>query len=351
MDRNVRAALFAFAATTVAGSIGAPMAFAQSATEEVVRQTSRQVSDAISRRVGEVSADVVQAQAQDKRPKGEQAQNSIWFQQSFDRITPDDTTSFDYEVDIYQSVLGGDMRHERFLFGASGGVARATVSSNIADKVSSAFSAAGLGSGDATTASLTSSFGGDSNTYSISPYGAYIIDERFFLMGLASYQRAQPDGTAVNSNTLLGDVSINARGTIASWFIEGRAGYRYAHTWFASANNNDDDQDTHTPYVHVKGGYDAGMFKPFASFGYEREFSSGGAFGGGTTGGGGGTGLPAGTPTFASSSSLDSNRAFVGAGLAFEPLRDIVFEFAFSAEVLNADTDQMGGYGRVQFRF
>lgn len=350
MDRNVRAALSAFAATTIAAGFGAPAAFAQNATEEVVRQTSRQVSDAISRRVGEVSADVVQVQAQDKRPQGQRANDSIWFQQSFDRITPDDTTSFDYEVDIYQSVLGGDMRHGRFQFGASGGVARATVSSNIGDRTAAAFSAAGLGTGDATAASLTSSFGGDSNTYSISPYGAYIIDDRFFLMGLGSYQRAAPDGSSPHSNTLLTDVSVNARGTIASWFIEGRAGYRFAHTWIANSNNGG-DQDSHTPYVHVKGGYDLGTFKPFASFGYEREFSSGGAFGGGTTGGGAGTGLPAGTPTFATSSSLDSNRAFVGAGLAFEPLRDIVFEFAFSAEVLNSDTDQMGGYGRVQFRF
>lgn len=347
MDRKLRAALFAAAAA--ASGFAAQGAFAQSATEEVVRQTSRQVSDAISRRVGEVSADVVQVQAQDKRPKDAQAQNSIWFQQSFDRITPDDTTAFDYEVDIYQSVLGGDQRFGRFLVGASGGVARATVSSNIGDRTAAAFAAAGLGAGTTTSQSLTSNFGGDSNTYSLSPYGAYIIDERFFLMGLASYQRAQPDGTGVGSNTLLSDVSINARGTIASWFIEGRAGYRYAHTWFASANNNDDDQDTHTPYVHLKGGYDAGMFKPFASFGYEREFSSGGAFGATTVTGG--AGAPVGTPTLAASSSLDKNRAFVGAGLAFEPLRDIVFELAFSAEVLNSDTDQMGGYGRVQFRF
>ncbi len=347
MDRKLRAALFAAAAA--ASGFAAPGAFAQSATEEVVRQTSRQVSDAISRRVGDVSADVVQVQAQDKRPKDEQAQNSIWFQQSFDRITPDDTTAFDYEVDIYQSVLGGDKRYGRFLVGASGGIARATVSSNIGDRTAAAFSAAGLGAGTTTAQSLTSSFGGDSNTYSLSPYGAYIIDERFFLMGLGSYQRAAPDGSGTQSNTLLTDVSVNARGTVASWFIEGRAGYRFAHTWLASSDNGG-DQDSHTPYVHVKGGYYAGMFKPFASFGYEREFSSGGAFGGGTTGGGG-AGLPAGTPTFASSSSLDSNRAFVGAGLAFEPLRDIVFELAFSAEVLNSDTDQMGGYARVQFRF
>jgi len=349
MYRSVRAALTTAAIAAAAGLAVAP-ARAQNATEEVVRQTSRQVSDAISRRVGEVSADTVQVQAQDKRPQGEQAQNSIWFQQSFDRITPDDTSGFDYEVDIYQSVLGGDQRFGRFLAGASGGFARATVSSNIGQRTAAAFGAAGLGAGTATAQNLTSSFGGDSNTFSISPYAAYIIDDRFFLMGLASYQRGQPDGTAVNSNTLLADISANARGAIGRWFIEGRAGYRYAHTWFASANNNDDDQDTHTPYVNLKGGYDAGMFKPFASFGFEHEFSSGGAFGT-TTAGGAGSGLPAGTPSFTSSDNLDKNRAFVGAGLAFEPLRDIVFEFAFSAEVLNADTDQMGGYGRVQFRF
>ncbi len=345
MHRNLRAALFA-AAAAVAG-FAAPHAFAQNATEEVVRQTSRQVSDAISRRVGDVSAASVSLQAQDQRPKEQRANDSIWFQQSFDRITPDDTTSFDYEVDIYQSVLGGDMRHGRFLFGASGGIARATVSSNIGERTAAAFTAAGLGTGDATAASLTSSFGGDSNTYSISPYGAYIIDDRFFLMGLASYQRAAPDGSGTQSNTLLSDVSVNARGTIASWFIEGRAGYRFAHTWLANANNGG-DQDSHTPYVNVKGGYDLGMYKPFASFGYEREFSSGGAFGSTSTSAGT---VPVGTPSFTSSSDLDKNRAFVGAGLAFEPIRDIVFEFAFSAEVLNSDTDQMGGYGRVQFRF
>lgn len=345
MHRNLRAALFV--ATAAVAGLFAPHAFAQNATEEVVRQTSRQVSDAISRRVGDVSAASVQLQAQDQRPKESRANDSIWFQQSFDRITPDDTTSFDYEVDIYQSVLGGDMRHGRFLFGASGGIARATVSSNIGQRTAAAFTAAGQGTGDATAASLTSSFGSDSNTYSISPYGAYIIDDRFFLMGLASYQRAAPDGSGTQSNTLLSDVSVNARGTIASWFIEGRAGYRFAHTWLANANNGG-DQDSHTPYVNVKGGYDLGMFKPFASFGFEHEFSSGGAFG--STGTGAGA-VPVGTPSFTSSSDLDKNRAFVGAGLAFEPIRDIVFEFAFSAEVLNSDTDQMGGYARVQFRF
>jgi hypothetical protein len=133
-------------------------AFAQSAEEEVAKQTARQISDAISKRVGEDVGVVYAAPgAQGMATGSGEFLNSAWGTLTYNRVDFDGGTFGGSDgVNIFLGTVGYDHRFDNFIPGISVTGAHAKV-----DDVT--------GSSDGAT---------------VSPYLGYIVNDWFFLNAL-----------------------------------------------------------------------------------------------------------------------------------------------------------------------
>jgi len=220
-------------------------AAAQSAEEEVAKQTARQISDAISKRVGEDVGVVYAAPgAQGLATGSGEFLNSAWGTLTYNRVDFDGGTFGGSDgVNIFLGTVGYDHRFDNFIPGISVTGAIASV-----DDVS--------GSSDGAT---------------VSPYLGYIVNDWFFLNALVGVSLANSDigGTESDSTGVFTEEDANVVWHDGNWLATGKVGHRYRHSRDHEDGFGSTDSDANTLLTGGKVGYRIDTVRPYVGAQYE----------------------------------------------------------------------------------
>lgn len=162
----------------------------------------------------------------------------------------------DIDTDIYQVVGGADKRLGSFYVGASAGYARdeTQVSTRVSfDKFV-----------------FDDEFDFGAHNPSFSPYAAYLINENFFVTGIAGYSRAENDDSPFDADSAFTDLSVTGLLAVNQWVVTGRFGHRFAYSVFDDLPSFiDDDIFANTLYVTGEVGYRIARWLPYFRTNYE----------------------------------------------------------------------------------
>jgi Autotransporter beta-domain len=239
-------------------------AYAQSTDEvekKIREEVSRRVSDAVANRIGEqlVTGDVPATESP--------LANSAWITTSYSSITSDDSSMVEdagakFQTDLVNVTFGADHRFGESLFvGLSGAYAAADGKFELDDF-------------DDFDTDL------ESDSYTISPYAAYVLHPNFFVSGLFSYtySDAQSDAdffgeTDSDSQTFSTELAANTVGTIDNFVLKGKAGWRFNYTELLDSEGpGDDDVHSHALVLNGEVGYDFDVIVPYLGVQYEKVF-------------------------------------------------------------------------------
>lgn len=224
-------------------------AAAQGAEEEVAKQTARQISDAISKRVGEDVGVVYAAPGAQGMAEGSgEFLNSAWGTLTYNRVDFDGGAFGGSDgVDIFLGTVGYDHRFDNFIPGISVTGAIATV-----DDVS--------GSSDGAT---------------ISPYLGYIINDWFFLNALVGVSLSNADigGTDSDSVGVFTEEDANVVWHDGNWLATGKVGHRFRHSRDHEDGLGSTDSDANTLLAGGKVGYRIDTVRPYVGTQYEYNFN------------------------------------------------------------------------------
>jgi len=226
------------------------VAFAQSAEEEVAKQTARQISDAISKRVGEDVGVVYAAPgAQGMATGSGEFLDSAWGTLTYNRVDFDGGTfGGSNGVNIFLGTVGYDHRFDNFIPGISVTGAHAKV-----DDVT--------GSSDGAT---------------VSPYLGYIVNDWFFLNALVGVSLSNSDIGGANSDStgVFTEEDANVVWHDGNWLATGKAGHRFQHSRDHEDGLGSTDTDANTLLVGGKVGYLVdNVVRPYLGTQYEYNFN------------------------------------------------------------------------------
>jgi hypothetical protein len=220
-------------------------AAAQSAEEEVAKQTARQISDAISKRVGEDVGVVYAAPgAQGMAAESGEFLNSAWATLTYNRVDFDGGTFGGSDgLNIFLGTVGFDHRFDNFIPGISVTGAHAKV-----DDVS--------GSSDGAT---------------VSPYLGYIVNDWFFVNALVGVSLANADigGTDSDSTGVFTEEDANVVWQDGNWLATGKVGHRFRHSRDHEDGFGSTDSDANTLLAGGKVGYRIDTVRPYVGAQYE----------------------------------------------------------------------------------
>jgi hypothetical protein len=236
-------------------------AFAQSSDEvekKIREEVSRRVSDAVSNRIGEqlVTGDVPAVEAP--------LANSAWITTSYSSITSDDSSQVEragaeFETDLINVTFGADHRFGESVFvGLSGAYASADTEFEMTDF----------------------DFESDleSDSFTVSPYGAYVFHPNFFASGLFSYTYSDSSSeddftgeTDSDSQTFSTELAMNSVATVAEDFLlKGKVGWRFNYTELLDfEGEGDDDVHSHALVLNGEVGYNLDWIVPYLGVQYE----------------------------------------------------------------------------------
>lgn len=313
--RTLRIAL----ATTVFTGAVSTLALANDEIEKKIRdEVSRRVNDAITKRIGDdVTSDI------DGMPQTGYS-NSAWVTPSYTNITSDNDSLIEeagssFDSDLWTVPLGIDHRFgDNFFVGLS--LAYATSSTDI----------------DTDGSNIDSDFYAD--TYTVAPYMAYRFADYFFVSGMFSY--AYTDGKSTmddmpdedaDAQAYSGELALNAAAPIGDFILKGKAGWRYAYTELLenSTPEADDDSDVHTAVVSAEVGYNFDPIIPYVGLQYEHAW-------------------PENVPDAPEG---DQDFLYVSAGVRSAVNDWFSLGAGFRAEVINDETNQIGGQLEFKARF
>lgn len=218
---------------------------AQSAEEEVARQTARLISEAISSRVGEDVGTVYGAPAAEEAGASPaDLPNTVWGSLTYNRVDFDDGGP---GVDIFQTSIGFDHRFGNLIPGAS------------------------ITGSYATPDDVAGVDGGNLNTVTISPYLAYIINDWLFANGLVGLSLGSFDNPLGDADTLgvFTQEEINAVFREGEWRFGAKAGHRFSYSEIDPDAGPSTDSTSHTLIAGGKVGYKFDMVTPYVGTQYE----------------------------------------------------------------------------------
>jgi len=298
--------MFKFA--TLATAAGALVGFctwytpaaAQSAEEEVAKQTARLISDAIARRVGE-DVGVVYAAPGTEGMATESGDllNTAWGTLTYDRVDVDGGfAGGGGGVDIFLGSVGYDHRFDAFIPGISVTGAIAGV-----DHVS-----------------------GTSDTATISPYLGYVINDYFFVNGLVGLSLGNSDigGLDSDSTGVFTEEDANFVWRDGNWLATAKAGHRFRHTTSHADGFGSTDSNAHTLLGGGKIGYKIDTVRPYVGTQYEYNFNE---------------------------DAEDKDFVYLLVGFAMDAAPDFTMDLSGEAEVLDTDTTsyRVTWQGRYKF--
>lgn len=222
----------------------AESALAQTAEEEVARQTARLISEAISTRVGEDVEDVYAPAAEEAGAAPEALPNTIWGSITYNRV---DLDADGPGIDIFLTTLGYDRRLGSFIPGVS---------------VTGSY---------ATPDDFGGVDGGNLNTATLSPYLAYIINNFLFVNGLVGLSLGSFDNPAGDADTLgvFTQEEINAAFAEDNWRFGIKAGHRFTYNEFDPDAGTSTDSTANTIIAGGKVGHRFDMVTPYVGTQYE----------------------------------------------------------------------------------
>lgn len=306
----------ALAAGVAGGSLiaaaGVP-ALAADAVDETVKQTSRQIGDAIARRLGtQVQQSNIAAATVGGGPSMDQASGSVWFTTSYHDIDTVVKGGPDGDLDIYEAILGGDLKLGRFVVGASASLGHA-----VADGLS------------ATSGGAISPQSINVDTYTISPYVSYLLTDHLYPLAIAGYSRSEISDSRVNADTFFTDLSMNYGNVVESWVIRSKVGWRFNHNNLNDTGaGGDDTTDSHFLYGAIVGGYAIREFIPYVMVQYEYDASH-----------------------QEPGDNTDRHYLYFTLGVDVQPTQAVSFGVAFQIEAINDDSNNVGAILNARFRF
>ncbi|WP_119421082.1 autotransporter outer membrane beta-barrel domain-containing protein [Desertibaculum subflavum] len=300
------------AGATLVAAAGTP-AFAADAVDETVKQTSRQIADAIARRLGtQVQQSTIAAATVGGGRGADQASGSVWFTTSYHDIDTVVKGGPDGDLDVYEAIIGGDLKLDRFVVGGSASLGHA-----VADGLS------------ATSGGAISPQSINVDTYTISPYVSYLLTDHLYPLAIAGYSFSDISDSRVSADTLFSDLSMNYGNVVESWVIRAKTGWRFNHTNLRNTGSSSDDTtNTHFLYVGALAGYMIAEFVPYVMAQYEYDA----------------THQDPGVNT-------DRHYLYLTLGVDVQPTQSVSFGVAMQVETINDDSNNVGAILNARFRF
>jgi hypothetical protein len=240
-------------------------AFAQSSDEvekKIREEVSRRVSDAVSNRIGE------QLQQREVPDAESPLPNSAWVTTSYSSITSDDSGLVEengakFQTDLVNLTFGFDHRFGESVFlGLSGAYASAETKFEVVD--------------------FDFDTDLESDSFTVSPYGAYVFHPNFFVSGLFSYTYSDASSendftgeTDSDSQTYSTELAMNSVGTVADDIIlKGKVGWRFNYTELLDFEApGDDDVHSHALVANAEVGYNLDWIVPYLGVQYEHVWA------------------------------------------------------------------------------
>jgi Autotransporter beta-domain len=235
-------------------------AFAQSSDEvekKIREEVSRRVSDAVANRIGEqlVTGDVLAAESP--------LPNSAWITTSYSSITSDDSSLVEeagakFQTDLVNVTFGADHRFGESVFvGLSGAYAAADTKFEMTD--------------------FDFETDLESDSFTVSPYGAYVFHPNFFASGLFSYTFSDASSeddftgeTDSDSQTFSTELAMNSVATVDEFVLKGKLGWRFNYTELLDFEApGDDDVHSHALVANAEVGYNLDWIVPYLGVQYE----------------------------------------------------------------------------------
>jgi hypothetical protein len=275
-------------------------AAAQSAEEEVAKQTARLISDAIAKRVGD-DVDVIYAAPGSQGMVAESADmlNTVWGTLTYNRVDFDGGFGGSSGVDIFLGTVGFDHRFDNFIPGISVTGAYANV--------------------DQTT--------GSSLGATVSPYLGYIVNDWFFLNGLVGVSMSNADIGGGDSDSLgvFTEEDANAVWHSGNWLVTGKAGHRFRHSRDHEDGFGSTDSDANTLLAGGKAGYRIDpVLLPYVGAQYEYNFNV---------------------------DAPDDDFVYLTVGFAMQAAPDFSMDLSGQAEVLDDETTSYNVTWQGRFQF
>lgn len=210
--------------------------------DQVSKQINRQISNTIANRITQNINPAFNALTNSGGGAGDSRSafmpDSLWSTFSWSRLDNDGTALGKFDTDIYQTTSGVDKKIGDFYIGASV-VYAAAVTDFLANNHDT------------------------KHTVNVTPYAAYVINKNFFLSALSGYLFTNSDPTfAQQSNTHanVSEIDFNALHVIDNWFMKGKVGGRYNHSYtrtdaVVGGKATTDNSDSWTFLTDVSGGY------------------------------------------------------------------------------------------------
>jgi len=277
----------------------------QEAIEEATKQTSRQISDSISRRLqtqaiqSSVGAGVA--------PAGQmQERGSAWLTATYNNLDFKFRGLREIDADLTQTIVGGDLRFGRFFAGLSGSWAH----------VESRSFGDALGGGSI-----------EANTFAVQPYFGAMLTDHIFPLAILGYSFLDVERSGISADTFSSDLSMNYSNLIGNIVARAKTGWRFANVDADIPGERDQPNvDLHTLYLGATLGYKFGDLMPYMTAQY--EYNATGNLGG-----------------------IDRDFVYLTTGLDYQVLSNLTAGIAFQAEVANRNSDNLGGILNFRFRF
>lgn len=315
-----KAACVALLGVLAVQGLTASAARADNEVEKKIREeVSRRVSDAVSNRISDRLSGT---------PSGtDTLENSAWLTASYNSLTSDNSGLIEksgakFQSDVVNTTFGLDHRFgDSFFLGLSGSYTHADTDVKL------------IGGGDFKAE-------GDNDSYTISPYAAYVITPNLFLSGLFSYTYSDAetetkvlglkDSTDANTETFGTELAANGVYDWNNWLFKGKAGWRFNYTELLdNQGGGDDDVHANSAIVNAEVGYRFDRFVPYFQVQYEHVWPE----------------------KFSGVKQGDTDYVFLTGGVRAAITDTISAGASVKAEVLNDETNQIGGAAEFRVRF
>jgi hypothetical protein len=300
-------------------------AFAQSSDEvekKIREEVSRRVSDAVANRIGEqlVTGDVPATESP--------LANSAWITTSYSSITSDDSSLVEeagakFQTDLVNVTFGADHRFGESVFvGLSGAYAAADTKFELQD--------------------FDFETDLESDSFTVAPYGAYVFHPNFFASGLFSYTFSDSSSeddftgeTDSDSQTFSTELAMNSVATVDDFLLKGKVGWRFNYTELLDFEApGDDDVHSHALVANAEVGYNLDWIVPYLGVQYEhvwpeKFFEDDGE----------------------EIDQGDTDYVFLTAGVRGKVGESMQLGASVRTELLNDETNQIGGAAEFRIRF
>ena len=283
-------------------------ALAQQGQQELNRETARQISNAIARRIEETLSLPVLAEDED----AEERRNALWGTASYTTVVDDDLGDVDFEINLLQSNLGVDRRFGPAYLGVAASAAHADFEGSLG----------------------TDTAEGDIEIAAVTPYGAFLISDHVYITTLAQVLGAFIDGEATGDDfdisgnafaaSLVTEVAMNGVFSLGNWRSSARAGHRLILVGIPLSDSEIEGIAINTFLLGGKVGYQIDKWQPYVQVEFEDVFPDIGP---------------------------ELIFLFIRPGVTWRPSDRLSFGLEGNVEVANKETTTFGGQLNFRWKF